>query len=302
MFMTTSRLITHSVVQARLPRAGMCNKLLVWARAYSFSRINNLPLYVYRWSDFKVGPMVRKERSLRNYSNVFWGNSCGSFYRSKVTQLFGNNTVIRNPNPQSAAFYHNHVYNFSSFPNWPFYFRELDGCRNIIIDGFKKLVKPRFSSLFVSGFSPVVGVHVRLSDFRPSTYLSEHLLACNIRTPLDYFVHVINSLREISSSTLPVTVFTDGHANEINELLSLPAVKLYRGKSDIEELITLSKSSVIIPSASSSFSYWAAFISNSHVVMPVDSNIVLSPEIWGLNRHFGSVDSFKPSNLAFDIH
>ena len=42
--------MANSCVYAKLPRGGLGNKMLVWARALVFSQRNSLPLFVSRWA------------------------------------------------------------------------------------------------------------------------------------------------------------------------------------------------------------------------------------------------------------
>src|SRR5258705_11167494 len=61
----------RSLVHARLPRGGLGNKLLVWARATVFGRLNKLPVITTGWADVKIGPLLRRERFKRYYFGYF---------------------------------------------------------------------------------------------------------------------------------------------------------------------------------------------------------------------------------------
>ena len=106
----------------------------------------------------------------------------------------------------------------------------------------------------------MIGVHIRRGDFKLG----------NQTTPLDYFVTVITFLRRKIGKELPVTVFTDADESEIEEVLKLPSVKLAEEKADILDLLLLSRSSILVLSRDSTFSYWAAFLSDAFVIMPSD--------------------------------
>ena len=54
-----------NIVLAKLPKAGLANKLLVWARALVFAKENNYELFVIGWFDFKLGPFLRNEKTKR---------------------------------------------------------------------------------------------------------------------------------------------------------------------------------------------------------------------------------------------
>src|SRR3989442_9513638 len=60
-----------SFVHADLPRGGLGNKLLVWARALVFAHIHELPFVVSNWSEIKIGPYLRREQRKRQYWGYF---------------------------------------------------------------------------------------------------------------------------------------------------------------------------------------------------------------------------------------
>jgi hypothetical protein len=117
---------------------------------------------------------------------------------------------------------------------------------------------------------PIIGVHVRMGDFRVLKEGENFAQVGSVRTPLDYFITIINKIRNIHGSILPVTIFTDGFISEIAPLLKLENTITADKNSDIVDLLLLSKSKVIISSAGSTFSYWAAFLSNAPVIMHPD--------------------------------
>ena len=86
------------------------------------------------------------------------------------------------------------------------------------------------------------------------------------RTPMQYFIDVINIIREVSETNLPVTVFSDGSESELKEVLQLPNVKLAEDDLDILQMLHLSKSKIIVLSAGSTFGQWAGFLSNAAII------------------------------------
>ena len=104
--------------------------------------------------------------------------------------------------------------------------------------------------------SPVIGVHIRRGDF------VKNGSAVN----LDYYIQVIKTIRFINGNNLPVTVFSDGHRAELNPILQLNNVEIFDSKDDLIDLLTLSKSKILITSIGSSYSYWAAFMNNGVVI------------------------------------
>ena len=53
---------------SKLPRAGLANKLFVWAQGFVFSKRNNCPHTCVGWVKIHIGPLLRREQSLRFYA------------------------------------------------------------------------------------------------------------------------------------------------------------------------------------------------------------------------------------------
>ena len=118
--------------------------------------------------------------------------------------------------------------------------------------------------------APVIGIHIRMGDFRK---LKENEIFSEVgavRTPVDYFITIIRSIRAMNGHQLPVSVFTDGFRHELSRLFELENIVLIEGNRDITDLLLLSKSKIIITSAGSTFSYWAGFLSDVPIIMHPD--------------------------------
>jgi hypothetical protein len=89
-------------------------------------------------------------------------------------------------------------------------------------------------------------------------------------TPSEYFYKGINLIRDVVGENLPVTIFTDADEQELTGLLNLPNVQIAENKPDMLDIILLSRSKIMLLSRSSTFGYWAAFLSDAIVVRPFD--------------------------------
>jgi hypothetical protein len=118
--------------------------------------------------------------------------------------------------------------------------------------------------------APVIGLHVRMGDYRPLQPGEDFAKTGLTRTPLGYFIEVIESVRRAHGSRLPVTIFSDGHDHELRELLAIPGVKRARPSSDIVDMLLLGRSRVVVCSAGSTFSYWSAFLADAPVILHPD--------------------------------
>ena len=68
------------VVFAILPKAGLGNKLYVWAKATVFAEVNHADVVTWGWVQPSLGPFLRGERSKRLYIR--------QFRQSEISDLF----------------------------------------------------------------------------------------------------------------------------------------------------------------------------------------------------------------------
>ncbi len=69
-----------------------------------------------------------------------------------------------------------------------------------------------------------------------------------------------------------MTIFSDGLDYELKEILELDQTNRFHNQNDLVDVITLSKSKILMTTKESSYSYWAAFLS--------DGAVLHHPETW----------------------
>ena len=125
-----------------------------------------------------------------------------------------------------------------------------------------------------------IHLHIRRGDFRKIDYVE--------LTPLSFFQELIKDIRRAAKKELSVSIFTDGTKEEMLPLLEMNMVKMASPNPDLADLILLSKSPIMVISNGSSFSYWAAFLSEGSVLLhpqinyykPLRPNIDLFQGAW----------------------
>jgi len=255
----------EAITYARLPRAGLGNKLLVWGRAFAFARTNGLRLFVSPWSQLPLGPILRGERSARLYRGYFDDPCAASrvrrlLVRSAYDVVFDPEIArVARPRPRTA-------YVFRTVPHWSDYFAGIREHRAAVHAALLAMLAPPRRTELDRLASPIIGIHVRHGDFRPLRDGEDFARVGQVRTPLAYFRETIEGVRELHGSTLPVTVFSDGEDRDLAELLKLPGVRRAQPTTDIVDLLLLARSKVIIPSPGSSFGMWSAFLSDSSIL------------------------------------
>jgi hypothetical protein len=177
------------------------------------------------------------------------------------------------------------LYVFKDIPHWSDYFVGLRNHRDPIRDAIYDMLALKHRQRLAVLKAPVIGIHVRLGDFRALETGEDFSQVGQVRTPLSYFIDSIDTIRQIYGSMLPVTVFSDGCDDDLTELLMLPNVSRAPHNSDVVDLLLLSKAKIVIPSSGSTFSYWSAFLSDAAVLHhPDHKNPSLRPD--ALNRQW----------------
>lgn len=271
----------RSVVHADLPRGGLGNKLLVWARALVFAHANGLPLFVSNWAEIKIGPYLRGEARKRQYWGYFDDPRRAGWVR-RASFMFLQNTCEPSLKAKVVP-RHPTVYTFNRMPPLQDYFADIREYRNLVRDSFHSIVAPKYIATVRTSEAPVIGVHIRRSDFREESGGARIGQACNVRTPLDYYKDVIQRIRAAQGAELPATIFTDGVEEEIADVLALPATRMADRNADIVDMMLLSQSRCLVVSAGSTFSYWAAFLGDCPVIKHPSHPAPIRPET--LARH-----------------
>ncbi len=233
--------------------------LLVWARASVFAHLNHLPLVTSSWWSFRPGAWRRNE----NKKRLYWGYFKESSFWSRLAIALNKfqYPVIKEPavkkitGDEAAG---KKIYQFDQVIIADDLFASIRDYRDLVRDRIYKILMPSLLTQLNRYEPPIISVHIRRGDFKLG----------NPVTPQSFFIDCIKQVRSAANENWEVTVFTDADANEINEVLALPAVKLAPPKPDILDILLMSKSKVIVLSQSSTFSYWGAFLSDAVVIKP----------------------------------
>jgi hypothetical protein len=268
------------IVICKLPKAGLGNQLFPLMRAYTFAHLNKLPVFVTNYHQVKLGPWLRREKNKRNYRGFFTfqkNRIAAQFDKWKIKRYTKNNLEIE-PGIKQVEAGALCSYFFSAIPHYTNRFEGLNENRNLVIGLFWKIISPAVKERIEQLPVPCIGVHIRMGDFRKLKSGEEFGEVGTVRTPESYFIDIIKSIRKIHGTDLPVSVFTDGLKTELKQLFLLNNVAMIEGSNDLEDMILLGKSKIIVTSAGSTFSYWAAFISEAAIIShPAYANIRIRP-------------------------
>lgn len=244
------------VVRTRLMRYGLANRLFPWARATVYTELHGYSMLPPRWTQVKVGPLLRGERDPRLYAAQFRRDPrhLSRAYRVRCA----NWPEVREPNDLGEAMPADArvVVLFTTFRR---YFRPIEGHEPLLTQRLLRATRTRRLPA-PSELTPIVA-HVRRSDFGDAM------------TPLAWFERRIGELRAAGVDA-PVGIITDGRNDEVGPLLELPGVRLIRTGSAIGDLWVAAASQALIASSHSTFSAWAAFLGGQPVTYLADGDFV----------------------------
>ncbi|MGD1083158.1 MAG: hypothetical protein ABSA47_00240 [Verrucomicrobiota bacterium] len=257
-----------SFCHAGLPNAGLGNKLLVWAKAMVFARINDLPLVVTGWTTFQLAPILQG-RDLRLYWNYFRRVKEVNWFR-RVTirrraRIVDDPPLSRVEGPSQPT-----IYTFRRLSHWSDYFGDLKPHRELVRDALFSMLTPARRRELERLPKAKVCIQVRMGDFFILKPGQDFAKVGGTRTPLAYFVKMIEGIREIHGSQLPVTILSDGSRDQLRELLAIPAVELGSRQTAIVDIFRMARGRVLIPSAGSTFGYWGGFLGDCAMIMHPD--------------------------------
>ncbi len=257
-------------VLAILPNAGLANKLFVWARSKVFASLNGCDAYAIGWGYPKIGPWLRRERSLRMYGRYFHSSSL-KLLPILAEKISRRRWCIEPSCERLMGFDRNTLYVFRKIPHWKDYFADIRAHRHLVKQCFEASIRSRYLRQLEVLETPVVcEFHVRLGDFRPLKSQEKFAQVGLVRTPSEYFLSIVSSLRAAAGYSVPITVFSDGRDEELRFLLDLPNVQRSPAPNDLLDLLLLSKSAVIVTSAGSTFSEWGGFLSEAAIIRHPD--------------------------------
>jgi Glycosyl transferase family 11 len=251
---------------AVLPVAGLGNKLFVWAKAATFAHQNRTPLAVFGWSWPRARSLLRDAvRGERQYSRYFV-----SRYRElarALTSMAVMRRIIANPSADDAPPIGQAVFVFNKIPHWSDYFGAIREQRALVRELLHAELAPETRAALERCPRPCIAVHIRHGDFRELGTNEDFAKVGAVRTPLTYFETLIRQIRARRRENLPVTLFSDGTDAELVPLLMLPNVTRSGGGSDVLDLLLMSRASLILSAAGSTFSQWSGFLADAPLIM-----------------------------------
>lgn len=251
---------------AVLPIAGLGNKLFVWAKAAAFAHQNRTPLAVIGWTWPRPRALFRgKARGERQYGRYFVRRY--PELAKALTSMAVMRRIIADPPLDDVMPVGRAVFVFNKTPHWSDYFGAFREQRTLIHELLHAELAPDTRAALERNPRPCIAVHIRCGDFREQGPDEDFARIGNVRTPLAYFETLIGQIRARRRENLPVTLFSDGTDAELAPLLALPNVTRSNAGNDVVDLLLMSRASLIVSAAGSTFSQWSGFLADAPLLM-----------------------------------
>jgi hypothetical protein len=272
------------IVNTNLPHAGLGNMLLVWAKAVAFAELNSLVMVAPMWNSLHIGPWLRKERCKRYYGTFFSTNHYQNRWKFIVSNIFHNAAIHSNPpiaklNLNGTEFSQSdrNIFLFDKMPPWNDYFQDLKDYQPIIKAKFYQDIHQNLLGQILQKPAPKIGIHIRRSDYQPPKDGDDFAVNRIVYTKLEWYINVLKSIRTEVGEDIPATIFSDGYPAELSDILEMSNVSLSTETSALSDMITMSRSKLLIGSSHSSFSAWSSYLGRCPTIWHCDRAHLYQP-------------------------
>lgn len=235
-----------------LPHAGLGNMLLPWARAVAFCHRTGAKMIGPCWLQIPhIGPWLRSERYKRFYVADFRRFGLFKYLFLLVKTVFLKHIDESEWHENTD----NVVVRFTGFGRNKGFFENISDSHEFVVKELNKLCLPSITNNVMELIrgGPYIGVHVRRGDFSK----------LGIAASDDWYIRAIAKALEIDQGHHSmVRIFSDARSDELqfiraafpNEnLVIMPKAPA------IQDILALSKSTVLVASPESTFSMWAVY-------------------------------------------
>jgi len=251
---------------ASVGRTGLGNMLFPWARAEVFSRQFNAVLLAPQWfQPLRVGPWLRGERDKRYYLGQFThaGYLTGP---ARLARLWLSPRV-----EESAAGNSPRLGSLVVFRGMGQGFDGLHDHREFLWRRLMELARSDIRDKVGRLTGGAIGVHIRRGDFRVAPG-ERFARTGDYEVSLTWYANAIGEARRRLGADVPVRIFSDAPPAELADFRRLPNVEIMPAAPALQDLLMLSRSALIVGTAKSTFSLWAAFFSRAPTLWPPSAN------------------------------
>ena len=238
---------------------GLGNLLFPWARSVIAADKYDLKLIEPTWLQVKIGPILRMEKDLRFYSDLFYKSpdAIGGF--PKIYCLLTKQKFIEPPlltsKPEIAKNFKDGIFEFSGLGN---YFVDILKDHYFVRQKLLEISKDEHKAGLKYNFSNCVSLHIRRGDFKMEGWT----------TSADWFLWVMSELKRELGPDLKFKIFSDGSDEELASILKQENTERLSFGSALADLLALSQSRILVGSYNSTFSMWASYLGRMPTIWP----------------------------------
>jgi len=140
-------------------------------------------------------------------------------------------------------------------------FTGLNGWHEFLYQELRSITQPKLLQFVDNVGDFPIGINIRCgNDFKSAPSATDYSwIGWLQKTPISWFVETLHTIRERAGWPVPAVVVSDGSKEVLRDLLALENVTFLRPGNAITDMLVLSKSKILLASASSTFSAWACF-------------------------------------------
>ena len=233
----------------RIGGLGLGNMLFTYAKAVLYARGHGARLIWPTWVSIPVGQILRRESNKRFYHDLFQNRigAVSGFQKLRLLWTRKKDIVVMEGMEgefEPIAGKENSEYLYRHF-------------QTILQERNRKAME----------FEPGNGIcmHIRLGDFTRGTEADLKAGNPNISIPIEWYINVIQQIRDAVSETLPVYIFSDGSREELQDILALPGVQQVTFGTAIGDILAMSKARLFVASGST-FSRWVRYLGRMNTI------------------------------------
>lgn len=233
----------------RIGGLGLGNMLFTYAKAVLYARDHGARLIWPTWVSIPVGQILRRESNKRFYHDLFQNRigAVSGFQKLRLLWTRKKDIVVMEGMEgefEPIAGKENSEYLYRHF-------------QTILQERNRKAME----------FEPGNGIcmHIRLGDFTRGTEADLKAGNPNTSIPIEWYIDVIQQIRDAVSETLPVYIFSDGSREELQDILALPGVQQVTFGTAIGDILAMSKARLFVASGST-FSRWVRYLGRMNTI------------------------------------
>ena len=249
------RLSKTDLLFIRIGGNGLGNLLFTWARCLAESERRGWRMIWPTWRSYKPKNRRVNPYDHRSYSDLFrptahyvsgwqkpWCLARGRWISEAKARVSG-------AQPGSVVVFRGMDGKFSSFRN------ELERIRSELI----AISREQHLAALSNPDPAPIAIHVRRGDFVRQQSYEEMVSIDNSTLPMNWYVGALRAVRAKCGRELRAEVYSDGTAEQLAPLLSLPGVSRREYGSSLADIFGLSRSRLLIASGST-FSMWGSYL------------------------------------------